>query len=106
MGKICQLDFELIFKSLGIDGLEMSEISFMNHKQVFGKISEIDEYKRQQYIYMLTSEFNIFSIGRFSVWRPKLMLDDIIHDISVIDNLITKTSYQKSIRQINHRERN
>jgi len=66
--------------------------------QSFGKIAPIDEELRQQYIATLTREKNIFSLGRFATWR-NILLDDVVHDISVIRRLITSNEYGRTLWQ-------
>ena len=60
-------------------------------EQKFGKIAPMDEDDRQEFIQCLTDEYNIYSLGRFATWR-NLLLDDVVHDVSVIENIIKAKS--------------
>ncbi len=65
-----------------------------NHKQVFGKISKIAEDRRQNIIYNLTVNFDIYSLGRFALWK-NILLDDVVQDVYKIKELINKSNYHK-----------
>lgn len=56
-------------------------------KQAYGKIVPIDDELRKEFIYTLTREYNIYSLGRFATWR-QLVLDDLVDDIELIKGLI------------------
>jgi len=58
----------------------------------YGKIKEIDENKRKKFISHLTSQYNIYSLGRFATWR-NILLDDVHDDILVIQKLIENNRY-------------
>lgn len=62
--------------------------------QRFGKIAKIDDNWRKGFIHRLTTNHNIFSLGRFGTWR-NLLLDDVIKDISVIKKLINTSTYDR-----------
>jgi hypothetical protein len=61
--------------------------------QTNGKFSDIDQSTRKELIFQLTNKLNIYSLGRYATWRPKLMLDDLIDDIFVIRRLISGGNY-------------
>lgn len=48
------------------------------------RIVKIDNVIRKKNILDITEKYNIFSFGRYSVWKPGLMLDDLISDIEKI----------------------
>ena len=64
--------------------------------QRYGKIAPIDENIRKNMINHLTREFDIFSLGRFATWR-NILLDDVVHDIAVIKQLLTASQYDRRI---------
>lgn len=66
--------------------------------QRYGKIAPIDEHLRKTLIWKLTEEHNLFSLGRFATWR-NILLDDVVHDISVVRQLITATNYERRMKQ-------
>lgn len=63
--------------------------------QRYGKISPIDERWRKNFILRLSNEKNIYSLGRFGTWR-NILLDDVVHDLSVIKRLINDDAYGRS----------
>lgn len=65
-----------------------------NHKQILGKISKIDEDRRQHIIYNLTVNYDIYSLGRFALWK-NILLDDVVQDVYKIKELINKSNYHK-----------
>lgn len=62
-------------------------------KQNFGKIAPTDDSWRRRFILEATLQHRIYSLGRFSTWRPGVLLDDVLHDISVIKRLISGGAY-------------
>jgi hypothetical protein len=56
-------------------------------EQKYGKIQPLPEQQRKALLFRLTHEHNIFSLGRFGTWR-NCLLDDVVHDISVIKRLL------------------
>lgn len=68
----------------GID----SKVSELNvKKQKFGKISKIDDDIRKEFLYFLTREYNVYSLGRFATWK-QIILDDVVDDANKIMKLI------------------
>jgi len=59
--------------------------TFKSHR--YGKIIGIDEDHRKDFMYHLTREHNIYSLGRFATWR-QILLDDVVNDCSVIGKMI------------------
>lgn len=53
----------------------------------YAKILPIDEAERKAFIMHASEHFNIYSLGRFATWRPKLLLDDLVNDIRVIQRI-------------------
>jgi hypothetical protein len=53
--------------------------------QSFFKIIDINETERHQFMKWATVHHNIYSLGRYACWRPKLLLDDLIKDIRTIE---------------------
>lgn len=80
-------ELDVVYESLAINKNRISKSKF-NHLQPYGKITEIDQNARKNFILMQTIQNNIYSIGRYATWRPKLMLDEIPEDFQVIKSLI------------------
>lgn len=55
-------------------------------KQTYGKIEPISDAARKDFLFRLTHEHGIYSLGRFATWR-NILLDDVVDDISVIKRL-------------------
>jgi hypothetical protein len=61
--------------------------------QRYAKIQPIDENARKAFIAWATDNFNIFSLGRFATWRPGLLLDDLVHDVRLVQKWINSDRY-------------
>jgi len=57
-------------------------------QQRYAKILPIGERERRKFIMWATDEFGIYSLGRFAVWKPGLLLDDVFHDCQKIISMI------------------
>lgn len=80
------LELKYIYKKLGIDIKNVPEIKFK--KQDYFKIVEINETERQNFMKWASVHYNIYSLGRYATWRPKLLLDDLVKDIRTIESWI------------------
>lgn len=80
----------LISKSFGIH-IEGAE-SLGEVEQRYGKISPIPEETRKRLLFQLTHDHDVYSLGRFAVWR-NILLDDVVDDISVVRRLMRSSSY-------------
>jgi hypothetical protein len=81
-------------------GLYEEQVEFEKdfHIQKFGKISPINEDLRKRYIFDLTDVLEIYSLGRFAIWK-NILLDDVLDDLYTIQKLIQSNSYdRKKIR--------
>lgn len=67
-------------------------------EQKYGKIVPIDESWRREFIYMLTRDYNIFSLGRYATWR-QLLLDDLHNDLEVINSLVNAEDRRRAYNQ-------
>jgi hypothetical protein len=84
---------EVIIRDFGIVDPHLMDVTF--HRQQFGKIAPIPDQQRKQFILALSDLYNIYSIGRFATWR-QILLDDVVHDIKVIEGFITeRDSYKR-----------
>ena len=74
---------------LGLDyNDDITNVTWSHQK--YAKIAPIDDDIRKDFIHWATDKFGIFSLGRFATWRPRLLLDDLINDIRLIDRWIGK----------------
>lgn len=79
-------------ESLGIKmfHIDLKSIRVVNQK--YSKILPIDDEERLSFIHWATDKFGIYSLGRFATWRPNLLLDDLVHDINLIDKWTDRKS--------------
>lgn len=75
-------------RALGIYGAEIENAQ--NHNMKYAKILPIDEDVRKDFMHWATVNFNIYSLGRFATWRPGLLLDDLVNDVSLISGWVLK----------------
>jgi hypothetical protein len=69
-------------------GLEGCNYSAEMVPQRYAKISPIPDRERKKFIMWATDEFGVYSLGRFAVWKPGLLLDDVFHDCQNIMSMI------------------
>jgi hypothetical protein len=86
-------DIEIVKQSFGLDALKPIPI-VMNFQQHDGKITPFDDVERKELLYKLTNEFNIYSLGRYAIWK-NILLDDVVQDVEVIKKMMYKTNYDK-----------
>jgi hypothetical protein len=72
-----------IFDNLGINAEDVFGIDFK--KQHYFKIIGISDSERKKFQRWATVNHNIYSLGRYATWRPKLLLDDLIDDVKKIE---------------------
>ena len=90
MGEISEWDYQQVFDSFGIHTL--ATLVEESHTQRYGKILDIDDAERKQIIFELTSKYNIYSLGRFAIWK-NILLDDVLDDIYMIRRFINTSNY-------------
>lgn len=64
----------------------------------YQKISDMsrgDRMKADEFIIWLSKQHNIYSLGRFATWRPKLLLDDVVNDVRQIMRMVDGTAAHK-----------
>jgi hypothetical protein len=76
---------------LGVPEKDFSNITC--HKQRYAKITPIDDTARKNFLFWATDKHNIFSLGRFAIWRPGLLLDDLVQDLRKIDGWMSQGKY-------------
>lgn len=81
-------------ETLDILGLYESLVTEWDIKpQKFMKIIPIEERTRKHFIMWASEKFNVYSLGRFSTWRPGLELDGLVNDVRIIQSIIKSTNY-------------
>jgi NAD(P)-binding Rossmann-like domain len=76
-----------VYEHLGIYGAIKSNDNFK--KQDYFKIIDIEDADRKKFQRWATVNHNVYSLGRYATWRPKLLLDDLVQDIRKIEGWIT-----------------
>ena len=67
--------------------------------QKYAKILPIPDDERKRFILWASEKYNVFSFGRFATWRPGLLMDDLVHDLRVIQSIVNGgTSYNERKR--------
>lgn len=93
--------FDQACECFGLDELYFSDEGTTVHEHKYQKISDLsydDREKVKRFIMWLSAEHNIYSLGRFATWRPKLLLDDLVNDVRVISKLMGgESNYNKLI---------
>lgn len=76
-----------VLMSFGLDHADFIDVN----SQRYGKIVDVDPGWRKQMLLSLTTQHNIYSLGRFATWR-NVLLDDVVKDIAVIKSMILNGS--------------
>lgn len=64
----------------------------------FGKIAPIADDARKDFMYTMTREHNVYSLGRFATWK-QLLLDDVVGDCDVIRRLMEAEGRRRDYHQ-------
>jgi hypothetical protein len=94
---------DILNSVVGHFGLMYGDLTtFACHGNAYQKISDLSVSDREsvkRFVMWLSNRHQIYSLGRFATWRPKLLLDDLVNDVRVIARLIDgESSYQETIR--------
>jgi hypothetical protein len=82
---------EQLFEAFGLH--TSNGIGIDSTKQRYGKIARLDdEHWRRWFIFTLTHQHGVFSLGRFATWR-NILLDDVLKDVAVIKRLSNMAEY-------------
>jgi hypothetical protein len=90
-GDINPPDLNTVLESLGLVAGDV-ELVEQAHQQ-YGKIAPIDELARKQFIFHTTINHNIFSLGRYAIWK-NILLDDVYDDLLKIKSVISDGHYK------------
>lgn len=81
------------FAAFGLDPSEALPIEKVSQR--YGKIAPLeDDAWRKAFIFNLTSQRAIFSLGRFATWR-NILMDDVLKDIGVLKKLMNSSAYDR-----------
>ena len=84
---IIGITFDKCLRGFGLSWDHIDTLSMTEHTQKMGKLSPVDDDIRRRIMMDLTDEYNIYSFGRFAVWRP-LRIDQTLDDIEKIKMFI------------------
>lgn len=96
-------EVEKIFRIFRLDKNSVESIHF--NTQEFGKIQEISEKVRQDFIRYATEKYNIYSLGRFACWK-NLLTDDTFESIFKIMKMIQADSDYMKHKYLTNLEEN
>jgi len=88
-----QIDEYVFYSAFGLRESDCQELD-MGYKQ-YGKIKTINDEWRKEFIYDLTTRYNVFSLGRYATWR-NILLDDVIKDIAVLKKMMKSSAYDRA----------
>lgn len=75
-----------LYQQLGLYDAVIRDMEFK--KQKYFKILPINDVERHKFMKWATVNHNVYSLGRYACWRPKLLLDDLVKDIRIIESWI------------------
>jgi len=99
VGDIEDNDIYAVGMSLGLRAKDFCDIEGKKTEQQYGKIAPISDAWRKNAIYKLSSDFNIYSLGRFAIWK-NILLDDVYDDIYKVRRLMNKGLYDAQLEEI------
>ena len=86
---------QMVLADFGLDGVSFE---MKLEAQKYAKISPIPERERRRFIMWATDNFGIYSVGRFAIWKPGLLLDDVFNDIMKIQRMLKSTNYSDRLK--------
>ena len=88
MKKVDDYDF---WKAFGLYSSDAEPLEVT--RQRFGKIAPINDQWRKGFMFNLTNQNSVYSLGRFATWR-NILLDDVVKDINIIKRMLGSTMYE------------
>jgi hypothetical protein len=93
-----QKELEDVMTAFGVSDF-IPQTELFQHKQSFGKISPSPSGSRKALLHRLTTEWGIYSLGRFATWR-NILLDDVYEDIAAIRRMMTQSHYDVTLERL------
>lgn len=90
-------EIKMVCESFGIHHSWLNYDTCEHTQQKYGKISGLPMEERERLMYLMTSEFSVFSVGRFACWREGLLLDDVAKDLGKVERLISVSDYRRNL---------
>jgi hypothetical protein len=86
-----------VLRDFGISASDVSRTNIVVTRQEYGKLMPVPDEDRKAFILAMTSEYRVWSLGRFATWR-QLLLDDVVEDIRFIDRaILTRDHYARHL---------
>jgi hypothetical protein len=83
-----------VLEDFGLQGTQFARCELEVVKQKYAKILPIPDRERKKFIMWATDNWGIYSLGRFGIWKPGLLLDDVFTDIQRIQRMIAGSNYE------------
>lgn len=84
---------QTVCKALGIRPSNIQPI-FEDVIQQRGKITPLEETARRRFLFQMTAEYGVYSLGRFATWR-NVLLGDVLKDVYAINDMIDRDDYSR-----------
>jgi hypothetical protein len=84
---------DVLNKACQMLGVLQTVSSYEIVDQHYAKIAPINEEDRRNFIYHASTETGrAYQLGRFATWRPRLLADDLVQDVRIIEGWINSGS--------------
>jgi hypothetical protein len=84
-GKVPGTEIDELLEYFGLSHPDAQLESY--HHQPYGKIAEVPDSIRRAIILSLTDNYNIYSLGRFAIWKP-IRTDHLVKDLEQIQSMM------------------
>ena len=81
-------DVEFVLHMFGMNRKHIESV-FSTVEQKMGKISSLDDTVRKSILLYITNHYNIYSLGRYALWKPSVKIRQTIDDVIKIKQLIS-----------------
>jgi hypothetical protein len=89
-------DLDEIASDFGIWPEDVYDVSKLKVSK-YGKLaalSESDKALARQFMFWASTNWNVFSLGRFAKWQAGLLMDDVVQDVMKIEKWINSSLYE------------
>lgn len=90
------MEVERVLADFGIATFALSSNAVKLNRSRYAKLGALsveDRRKAMDFMYWATTNFNVFSLGRFATWRSGLLMDDVVDDVLKIERWIGGSRY-------------
>ncbi|WGN90710.1 hypothetical protein [Burkholderia phage vB_BglM_WTB] len=90
-------EFDIVAEAFGLsEPMDLLRENVEVVPQKYGKIVGLPDGARQAILHRLTSEFRVYSVGRFATWR-NILLDDVVSDLSKVESMLASDAYSRRL---------